>query len=66
MELIIEFEPDQKSPLQIIEQIREAIELELKRNSIRTYTIALLTSYDPDKVEVLVLHAQGYETKKEG
>ena len=61
MELLIEFGCKDKFPLYVANQIKEQLEMLLKRGIIDCYTISLHTLEE----DFVILAAQDYETKEE-
>ena len=65
MELKIEVDPDQRSPLQIITDIQDQLDALIKRKSIISYTISILSPRTEFvEQEAAILHTQGYDEKE--
>jgi len=61
MDLLVQFKSKEKSPLEFIKQLVDAIDVELRRKAIEEYQISLVADWGDMQIELL--HAQ--EQKEE-
>ena len=61
MDLLVQFKSKEKSPLEFIKQLVDAIDVELRRKAIKEYQISLVADWTDMQIELL--HAQ--EEKEE-